>query len=103
MSAAQNWTLLWMVTVLLSVIGSLVVRQVRLVGDRLEARIGGLESTTGASASITSTVTSRRSPGSSPRGSEASAGGAGGWHQHLAAERPVACGQHCLQRGRVTG
>ncbi|HET9946389.1 MAG TPA: hypothetical protein VFR56_12125 [Actinomycetes bacterium] len=48
MSAAQNWTLLGMVTVLLGAIGGLVVRQVMLVGDRLEARIGGLESTTDA-------------------------------------------------------
>jgi hypothetical protein len=47
-STAQNWTLLGMVTVLLSVIGGLFVHQLRLVGDRIEARIGGLESTTDA-------------------------------------------------------
>ena len=48
MSTAQNWTLLGMVPVLLGVIGGLLVHQLRLVGDRIEARIGGLESTTDA-------------------------------------------------------
>ena len=48
MSNAQSWTLLGLVGVLLTVIGSLVVQQVRQVGDRLDARIAGLESTVDA-------------------------------------------------------
>ena len=52
MSNAQSWTLLGLVGVLLSVIGSLLVQQVRQVGDRVlqigsrfDTRIDGLEST----------------------------------------------------------
>ena len=45
MSNAQSWTLLGMVGLLLGSIGSLLVHQVRLVGDRIDARIVGLEST----------------------------------------------------------
>lgn len=45
MSNAQSWTLLGMVGVLLGVIGTLLVHQLRLVGDRVDARIVGLEST----------------------------------------------------------
>ncbi len=45
MTDAQGWTLLGLVGVLLGVIGSLVVQQVRQVGDRLDARIHGLETT----------------------------------------------------------
>ena len=48
MSNAQSWTLLGLVGVLLSVIGSLVVQQVRQVGDRIDTRIDGLESTIAA-------------------------------------------------------
>jgi len=44
-SNAQSWTLLGMVGLLLGTIGSLLVHQVRLVGDRIDARIVGLEST----------------------------------------------------------
>jgi len=60
MSTAQNWSLLAMVTVLLSVIGGLLVHQVRLVGDRIEARIGGLGSTADARlAGLRSTIDAR--------------------------------------------
>ncbi len=45
MSNAQSWTLLGMVGLLLGTIGSLLVHQVRLVGDRIDARFTGLEST----------------------------------------------------------
>ena len=48
MSNAQSWTLLGMVGLLLGTIGSLLVHQVRLVGDRIDARIVGLESTVDA-------------------------------------------------------
>ena len=48
MTDAQCWTVLALVGVLLSVIGSLVVQQVRQVGDRLDTRIDGLESTIAA-------------------------------------------------------
>ena len=60
MSTAQNWTLLGMVTVLLGVIGGLLVHQLRLVGDRIEVRISGLESTTDARfAGLQSTMDAR--------------------------------------------
>ena len=45
MSNAQSWTLLGIISVLLSVIGSLLVQQIRQVGDRIDTRIDGLEST----------------------------------------------------------
>ncbi len=45
---AQSWTLLGMVGLLLGTIGSLLVHQVRLVGDRIHARIVGVESTSDA-------------------------------------------------------
>ena len=48
MSNAQSWTLLGMVGLLLGTIGSLLVHQVRLVGDRIDARIVGVESTSDA-------------------------------------------------------
>jgi hypothetical protein len=44
-SNAQDWTLLGMVGVLLGVIGGMLVHQLRLVGDRIDARIHGLETT----------------------------------------------------------
>ena len=55
MSNAQSWTLLGMIGVLLSVIGSLLVQQIRQVGDkvllvggRIDTRIDGLERTVDA-------------------------------------------------------
>ena len=48
MTDAQGWTLLALVGVLLSVIGSLVVQQVNQFGDRIDTRIDGLESTIAA-------------------------------------------------------